>query len=117
MFSGSNPAVCGADILEGTIKVDMPIMNKQGKILTAVKSIQQEQESLNSAQRGKQVAVAMDNVIVGRQIQEGETLYSAIPEEDFKKLKDMKKFLNKNDIEVMKEIAAIMRASNPVWGI
>ena len=59
----------------------------------------------------------MDNVTLGRQIKEGDHLYTDIPEEDFKKLKELKKHLSKRELEVLKEIAEIKRKDNPVWGI
>ena len=54
---------------------------------------------------------------VGRQIEEGDFLYSDIPEEDFKKLKGLKKNFSKMEINILKEIAEIKRKSNPVWGV
>ena len=44
-------------------------------------------------------------------------MLSNIPEEDFRKLKEFKKYLGKDEIELLKEIAEIMRKKNPVWGI
>ena len=69
------------------------------------------------AEAGKQVAVSMDGVTVGRQINEGDIIYVDIPEEDFRKLKELKKYLSKGEIDLMKEIASIKRDKNPVWGI
>ncbi|MEK6900141.1 MAG: translation initiation factor IF-2, partial [Nanoarchaeota archaeon] len=74
-------------------------------------------ESLTVAEQGKQVAMAMDNVTIGRQIKEGDYLYTDIPEEHFKKLKELKKYLSKNEVAVLKEIAEIKRKDNPVWGV
>lgn len=117
VFRQSNPAVVGCEILVGKAKVGIPLMKKEGKRITAIKSMQLEKEDIHTAEKGKQVAVAMEKVMVGRQIQEGDVLYSAIPEEDFKKLKELKQYLKPEEIEVMKEIASIMREKNPVWGI
>ena len=60
---------------------------------------------------------SLTKVTVGRQINEGDTLYSAVPEEDFRKLKELKKYLSQEEKEILKEIASIMREKNPVWGI
>lgn len=117
VFRQNNPAVVGVDIEAGTLRPGIPLMNVEGKELTRVKSIQSEQENLDKAERGKQVAVSMDHVTVGRQIHEGDILYSAIPEEDFRKLKDFKKLLSQEEISLLKEIAAMMRKKNPVWGV
>jgi translation initiation factor 5B len=61
--------------------------------------------------------MALDNVTVGRQIEEGDFLYTDIPSEDFIKLKKLKKHLSKMEINVLKEIAEIKRRENPVWGV
>ena len=76
-----------------------------------------EQKSVTEAQKGKQLAIAMTNVTVGRQINEGDTLYSGIPDQDFKKLKEFKHLLKREDIELLKEIAEMMRRGNPMWGV
>ena len=87
------------------------------KKITQIKSIQKEQESINEAEKNQQVAVSLPKVTVGRQINEGDILYSAVPEEDFRKLKQFKKYLTQEEIGILKEIAQISRKKNPVWGI
>ena len=117
VFRQSNPAVVGVDVLEGKLKVNVPLMKNDGNRITEAKSIQDNQENINEAGKGKQVAVSLPKVTVGRQINEGDILYSAIPEEHFRKLRQHKKYLSKEEINIMKEIAAIMREKNPMWGI
>jgi len=117
IFRQNNPAVVGVDILSGNLKVNTPLMKKDGNTITEVKSIQHEQKNIEKAEKGKQVAVSLPKVTVGRQINEGDTLYSAVPEEDFRKLKELKKYLSQEEKEILKEIASIMREKNPVWGI
>lgn len=117
IFRQNNPAIVGVDILAGTLKVNTPLMKKDGKTLTAVNSIQQEQKNIDKAEKGKQVAISLPKVTVGRQINEEDVLYSAIPEADFRKLKELKKQLSPEEIEILKEIAEIKRKNNPVWGI
>ena len=117
VFRQSNPAVVGVNVLEGKIKVDTPLMKNDGKKITEIKSIQKDQESMNEAEKNQQVAVSLPKVTVGRQINEGDTLYSAVPEEDFRKLKQFKKYLSQEEIGILKEIAQISRKKNPVWGI
>ena len=88
VFRQSNPAVCGMHVVEGTVKTGVGLMKADGKTLTLVKSLQAEQETIDKAEKGKQVAVSMPGVMMGRQLHEGDVLYSAIPEDDFRKLKD-----------------------------
>ena len=117
VFRQNNPAVVGVDVLAGTIRVGVPLMKDDGKEITEVKSMQMDQENVEKAERGKQVAVSMEGVTVGRQINEGEILYSAIPEEHFRKLKELKKYLTEEEKQILKEVAEIKRKNNPLWGI
>lgn len=112
----SNPAIVGVDVLAGTLATNTPLM-KNKKVLTTVKSIQHEKENLQKVEAGKQVAVSLPGVMVGRQINEGDVLYSAISPEDFQKMKKLKQHLSPKEIEILKEIANMMREDNPVWGI
>lgn len=116
VFRQSNPAIVGMDIIIGRVNVGMPVM-KDGKEISSIKSIQHEKESVSFVDAGKQVAIALPNVTVGRQVHEEDVLYSSIPEPDFRKLKDYKDLLSRDEIEVMKEIAQMKRKENPVWGV
>ncbi|RJQ15496.1 translation initiation factor IF-2 [Candidatus Woesearchaeota archaeon] len=116
VFRQNNPAVVGVDVLAGKLKVGTPLM-KDGKELTKVKSMQREKESVQIAERGSQLAVSLPDVTIGRQLFEEDVLYSAIPEQDFLVIKRLKKYLSPDETEVIKEIAAIYRKDNPVWGV
>ena len=116
-FRQSNPAIVGVEIEIGRIKTGDPIMGKSGDRLSTVKSLKEGKENITMAEQGKQLAMAMDGVTVGRQIEEGDFLWTDIPENDFKKLKAMKQHLSLVERNVLKEIAEIKRKNNPVWGI
>lgn len=116
VFRQNNPAVCGVHVLDGKIKVGMRVL-KDGKVITEIKGIQKERESITVAEKDSEVAVSMDGITIGRQVNEGDILYSALTEEEFKKFKVLKKFLKPREIEVVKEIAAQMRKENVVWGV
>ena len=117
VFRQNNPAVVGVEVIVGTLKNGIPLM-KEGKWnLTSVKGIQDKGENISDAQRGMQVAISLPGVTVGRQIFEGDVLYSDISEDDFKGLKKVKKYLGKDEIELLKEISQMKRKDNPVWGV
>ncbi|MFH1850172.1 MAG: translation initiation factor IF-2 [archaeon] len=116
VFRQNNPAVVGVHVLAGTLKTDMPVM-KDGRQISTIKSIQADQDSISSADAGKQVAVSLDSVTVGRQINEGDILYSSVSYTDFRKLRELKQYLKKQEIEVLKEIAVIMRQKDSMWGV
>lgn len=116
IFRQSNPAIVGMDILAGKVKTGYPLM-KDGKAITYIKSMKDDKDNVNEAKSGTQLAIALDGVTVGRQINEEDILYTIISESDFRKLKELKSHLSKDEIETLKEIALIMRRDNPVWGV
>jgi len=116
VFRQNNPAVVGVEVLEGKIKTNIKLM-KDITPLTTIKSIQSEKKNVSEAEKGKQVAISLDKVTIGRQINEGDILYSVIPENDFRKLKELKKYLAPGEIVILKEIVEMMRKDNELWGI
>lgn len=116
-FRQSNPAIIGGDILIGVIKTGMHVMDSNGTTIGSIKSLRLEKESVKRVESGKQVAIGIIGATIGRQLNEEDILYSDIPEEDFKKLKELKRLLKQPELDVMKEIALIRRKHNPVWGI
>lgn len=117
IFRQSNPAVFGAEVLLGILKTNVPLMRDDGILFPEVKQIQSEGKSISEAESGKQIAVSIQGVIIGRQVNEGEIFYSDMSEENFRKLKEMKKLLNNNEIQTLKEIAKIKRKHNTLWGV
>jgi len=117
VFRQSNPAVVGVEIMAGTLRTNVQLMNGAGEILSVVKGIQLEQENLAKVEKGKRVAISMPDVVVGRQVKEGDVLYSSVPEAHFRIFKEYKQYLSVDEKELLKEIAEIMRKNNPVWGV
>jgi translation initiation factor 5B len=116
VFRQSNPAICGVEIVSGKISTGTEIM-RGGVNVGRVKSIQKDKEEIGTAEAGAQVAMSIEGPTIGRQIHEGDELYTWIIESEFRKLRDLKKFLTNDEIEILKEIAEIMRKGNSLWGI
>jgi len=116
VFRQSNPAIVGIDILAGKIKNGASIM-KKGITIGVLKNMQSQKKQLGEAEAGKQVAASIMGPTVGRQIEEGDILYTYIPENDFKKLKDLKTHLSPEEKDILREVADIMRETNAVWGV
>jgi len=117
VFRQNNPAVAGVEVLSGTLKTGVQLMKKDGVTLTEAKTIELKQENLQEAKKEQQVAVSMPGVTIGRQLQEDDILWSAVPEHHFRQFRENKKLLTGEEIELLKEIADIMRQNNPAWGI
>ena len=117
IFRQNNPAVFGVDILQGELKAGTHLMKLDGSSVKIVKTIQLEQASVEKAEKGKQVAISIEGLTIGRQIGEDEILISDISEEDFRKLKTLKEYLSEEEKELLKELAEIKRKEKPTWGI
>lgn len=117
IFRQSNPAVVGCEVLEGKAKTGTPMIGKGGRVITSIKQIQHEQESLKEAEKGTQVAISFEGVTIGRQIREEDILYSEITEDEFRKMKEYSECLSEQEKSLLKEIAEIKRKENPVWGV
>ncbi|MBN2457871.1 translation initiation factor IF-2 [Candidatus Woesearchaeota archaeon] len=117
VFRQNNPAVCGVEVQEGLLTPNTSVMKSDGVRVAYIKGVQLEQKNIEKAEKDKQVAVSMDGVTIGRQIHEGDILYSDMTENEFRKLKELKELLSKDDVSLLKEIAEIKRKQNSLWGV
>lgn len=117
VFRQSNPAVVGVEIVNGVLKIDSKIMNELGKPLGEVRTIQLNGKDIKETKKGDQVAIALPGVTIGRNLFENENILSDLNEEEFRTLKDMKQFLETDEINLLKIIAEIKRKNNILWGV
>ncbi len=117
VFRQNNPAIVGIEIEAGRIKTGDPLMTAKGMGISSVKSLKEGEDNVTVAEQGKRLAMAMDHVTIGRQVQEGDILYTNISEDSFKKLKGLKKHLSRKELDILREIVEIKRKENPVWGV
>ena len=117
VFRQSNPAVVGTEVLGGILKPGTQLMKLTGEVITEARNVQHEQKSIPEAKKGMQVAVSYPNVVIGRQLQSNDILFSVISEKEFRQYKEFKDAVPADEKEVLKEIAIMMRAKNPVWGL
>ncbi len=116
-FRQSKPAVVGVRILGGVIKTNLDVMKEDGTIVGIIKGLQENNENISEAGAGKEVAMAIDGPIVGRQIKEGDTLYIDIPEKHAK-IAEQELFASMKieDKEAIMAFMEIKRRNNPFWG-
>jgi len=115
IFRVSKPAICGVRILAGRIRQGQPLMREDGREIGRIKSIRSGEESLKEARMGEEVAIAMDNVTVGRQVKAEDILYIDVPEANARELQ--KTDLSLDEKEVLEEIKKIKRKERPFWAM
>jgi len=112
-FRASKPAVIGVRVLGGRIQVGQRLL-KNGNRIGRIKSIRTGQDSIKESIQGTEVAVAIDGVTIGRQIEEGDELLVDIPEFHARKLHKMD--LTSSEREVLDELLFIHRKKDHFWG-
>ncbi|MEM3317916.1 MAG: translation initiation factor IF-2 [Thermoplasmatales archaeon] len=115
VFRVSKPAIFGIRVLAGKIRVKTEMMKMDGTPIGPIKSMRTGETSLQEAKQGDEVAIAMDSITVGRQVKEGDILYSDIKEREFRELK--KQELSEDEKMTLNEILNIKRKENQFWGV
>ncbi len=101
VFRQSKPAVFGVEVLRGILKPGV-LMARDGKKIDRVKGIEKEGKPIPEARKGDKVAVSMENVTVGRQVNEGDILRVVILEEDRKILQEIFDKLSEDEKELLR---------------
>jgi translation initiation factor 5B len=110
VFRRSEPAIVGVEVLAGILRPGSRLMRADGRSLGEVMQIQSMGKPVSEAKKGERVAVSIrGNVMVGRQFDEGDILYTEPGENDLTIL--IEKFPNmmtEDMVEATKEIAEIL---------
>ncbi len=102
VFRNSNPAVIGSKILEGKVKQGVSVLNN-GKKIGTIKGIEDKGKKIEIAEKDKEVAISISGAVIGRNLKEGDTIYSYIPEKQFEKIEKVFE-LNKDEEILLEEI-------------
>ena len=117
VFRQSNPAVVGVRVLGGKLRPGVDLVTTDGRKMGHLKTMQLRQETIKEAGEGLEIAVAIEGVTIGRQLNVGDDLLVDLPERHVKVLeREMLKTLNVNTQEVLAEFVAIRRKTEPFWG-
>ncbi|WP_196770290.1 translation initiation factor IF-2 [Stygiolobus azoricus] len=119
VFRRSDPVIVGVEVLGGIIKPKSSLIKKDGRKVGEIQQIQDNKKTVEKATKGMEVAVSIKgNVMVGRQIEEGDVLYTDVPKEDLEILLTKYKDIITDDMkEVIKEIINIKKISDPTYGL
>ena len=99
--------VVGIEILAGTLNPGCRILKEDGKVVGRIKGMQSEGENIKEAKKGDEVALAIEDVTIGRQLSEGDVLYPFISLDEIKGI-DLE-HLDEEGKALIKEIKDIQR--------
>ena len=117
VFRRNGPAVCGVEILGGSLKQKSIIINSTGKEVGVIKQIEDNGENIKQAAKGSEVAVSMNEPVIGRTIREGEILYSLPNNIGVRLLKERyHDSLSDDESNILDEIITLRRKVVPLYG-
>ena len=117
VFRRNGPAVCGVEILVGSLKQKSIIINSTGKEVGVIKQIEANGENIKQAAKGSEVAVSMNEPVIGRTIREGEILYSLPNDIGVRLLKERyHDSLSDDESNILDEIITLRRKVVPLYG-
>ncbi len=119
VFRRSDPAIVGIEVLGGRIRPGYPLMREDGMRIGEIMQIRDRDKVLKEAIVGQAVAISIrGRVMVGRQIDEGDILYTDVPKEHTKLwLTKYKNELSDDEKMVLKEIINIKKKKDPFYGL
>ncbi len=103
VFRQSRPAVFGVEITAGVLKPHFKLSRK-GKKLGEIKEVQKSGSPVDEAVSGERVALSMDDVVVGKDVLEGDVLATLVTQNDLKILEKVRHKLRDDEKTLLEEI-------------
>lgn len=118
IFRRSEPAIIGIKVLSGTIKPGYKLIRSDLETVGEIMQIQDRGQAIPKATTGMEVAISMREPVVGRDIREGDILFTYLPEDHARLLfTKYRSKLTPSEDETLEEIASLIRKKNPYWGM
>ena len=119
-FRQNDPAVVGVEVLAGTLQNNRNVGAFEGNEfdrLGTLSGIQKQGDDVDEARAGERVSIAIDGPTVGRDINEGDTLWSEVPEKHAKILEqELKSEITADERESLAAYLDTRRKRDPFWG-
>lgn len=117
VFRQSNPAVVGIRVLGGKLRSDVNLIDRSGRRIGHLKTMQHRGEFIHEAAAGAEIAVSIEGATIGRQVDVGDELLVEIPERHVKVLEhEMLSHLSSDSVMVLEEFTYMKRRNDPFWG-
>ena len=119
-FRQNDPAVVGVEVIAGTLQNNRSVGFFEGNEFERVGSlsgIQKQGDDVDEARAGERVSIAIDGPTVGRDIEEGDTLWTAVPEKHAKVLEqELTEEITADEREALSGYLDTRRKRDPFWG-
>jgi translation initiation factor 5B len=115
IFRTSKPAIVGVRVLAGRLRIGQRLIGADGRDAGRIKSIHSGEDTLKEAKQGDEVAIGIEGVTAGRQIDEEDIIYVDLIGSSIKPLLAMD--ITADEKAVLEETIAIKRKEDHFWGM
>lgn len=120
VFRQNDPAVVGVEVLGGTLRRNVSVAIFEGaneQVVGELKGIQDGGEDVDEARSGDRVSVAIDGPTIGRDIDEGDELWTRLPEKHAKILEhELIEDIPPDERDTLRMYLERKRRTDPFWG-
>jgi translation initiation factor 5B len=116
VFRNSNPAIFGVRVLAGKARVGLPLIDENGEDVARIKSLQADKSSVEQAEEGRELAMALPGLAFDRHLKTKKFLYADVSEKQFKAFKQHKDLLTQKELQALNEIMQIKQRAKSDWG-
>ncbi|HSB47859.1 MAG TPA: translation initiation factor IF-2 [Candidatus Bilamarchaeum sp.] len=109
IFRASKPAIFGMEVIGGRMKKNYRLMNSAGEIVGEVREMQKDKDKVDEANAGDQIAISCDGVIIGKNVAEGDVLYTYMTGDEIKKWESQMHMLTEGEKQLFEEIKKPLR--------
>ncbi|MEM3781635.1 MAG: translation initiation factor IF-2 [Candidatus Micrarchaeaceae archaeon] len=111
VFRVSKPAIFGIEVLVGRLEPSSLLMDEHGDIIGRLKEMQSNGIRLDEAKAGQEAAVSIDGITFGRQVREGDVLYTFLNDDEERLLKTKFSYLlSSEERDLLDELSKIKAA-------
>ncbi|MDR2866997.1 MAG: translation initiation factor IF-2 [Methanomassiliicoccaceae archaeon] len=115
VFHVAKPAIVGVRILAGRLRPNQRLIMPDGRSQGRIRSIRSGEEVIKEATQGQEVAVAIDDITIGRQADVGDVIYVDLLESAAKEM--FKMDITEDERMTLDETVNIKRKEEPFWGM
>ena len=115
VFHAAKPAIVGVRVLAGRIRPNQRLIMPDGRSVGKIRSIRSGEEVVKEAIQGQEVAVAIDDITIGRQAGVEDVIYVDLLGSAVKEM--FKMDITEDEKMTLEETIAIKRREEPFWGM
>jgi len=115
VFRAAKPAIVGVRVLAGRIRPNQRLIMPDGRSLGKIRSIRSGEDVIKEAAQGQEVAVAVDDITIGRQADVGDVIYVDLLASAVKEMATTD--MTEDERMTLGETVAIKRKEEPFWGM